>query len=246
MWPRVSNVIVAMIGMSADTWRTPWIAAPISDRCDIVSIQITSTPPAMSAAACSAKTSTASSSDSVPSGAMISPVGPMSPATSARPPAASTSSRRRIAAVRFSSPTRSCEAVEPEPKAVAAERVRHDDPRARLEVAALDPPNDLRLADVPDLRRIAELEARREQHRAHRPVGEDRAALVEQGAPARVRRTRLGGLEGHGRAVRWRTGGRARLGVRGVGGARARGGRAAGAVARAPLGAVAHQRLIDR
>ena len=131
VWPRVSKVIVAMSGMPADAWRTPWTAARISERCDIVSIQITSTPPAMSAARLLREDVHRLFVFSVPSGAMISPVGPMSPATSARPPAASTSARRRTAAVRFSCVDPLVEAVEAEPEAIAAERVRHDDPRAR-------------------------------------------------------------------------------------------------------------------
>ena len=192
VWPRVSNVIVAMIGIPAETWRTPRIAAPISDRCDIVSIQITSTPPAISAAACSAKTSTASSSDERPE-RRHDLAGRPDVAGDERPPTGRVDlgpeeDRRRP--VQLGDPV--LEAVQPEPQPVAAERVRHDDPRAGLEIAALDPPDDLGLADVPDLGRIAELEPRREQHRAHRPVGEDRAALGQQGAPARVGRTGLG------------------------------------------------------
>jgi hypothetical protein len=76
------------------------------------------------------------------------------------------------------------QAVEAEAQPVAAERVRHDDPRAGQEVAALDPPDDVRLGQVPDLGRVAELEAVGEQHRAHRTVGQDRAGLVEEVAEA--------------------------------------------------------------
>ena len=61
VWPRVSNVIVVISAIPGDTRRTPSMAALISVRSDIVSIQIRSTPPATSAAACSAKMSTASS-----------------------------------------------------------------------------------------------------------------------------------------------------------------------------------------
>ena len=61
VWPRVSNVIVAMSAMPGDARRTPSIAALISLRSDIVSIQMRSTPPATSDAACSRKMSTASS-----------------------------------------------------------------------------------------------------------------------------------------------------------------------------------------
>ena len=58
--PRVSKVIVAISGTRGETSRTPSIAARTSSRSDIVSIQIRSTPPAINAAACSAKMSTAS------------------------------------------------------------------------------------------------------------------------------------------------------------------------------------------
>ncbi len=157
------------------------MAALISLRSDIVSIQMRSTPPATSDAACSRKTSTASSYSSVPSGATISPLGPMSPATRASPPAASgPRARRRMAAVRLSSSTRSWRPCRRQPQAVAAERVGQDDARAGGQVAALDPAHDIRVGQVPGLRRVAELESGREEHRAHRPVGQDRTALVEE------------------------------------------------------------------
>ena len=52
----------------------------------------------------------------------------------------------------------------------------------------MDPPDDVGVGDVPGLGRIAELEARREEHRAHRAIGEDRAALGEELPPATVLR----------------------------------------------------------
>ena len=61
VWPRVSKVIVATSAIPGEAWRTPSIAALISERSDIVSIQMRSTPPATSEAACSRKMSTASS-----------------------------------------------------------------------------------------------------------------------------------------------------------------------------------------
>ena len=185
VWPRVSKVIVVTRAMPGAARRTPSMAALISLRSDIVSIQMRSTPPATSDAACSRKTSTASSYSSVPSGATISPLGPMSPATSAVP-AGGVGPRRgaRMAAVRLSSSTRSRRPCRRKPQPVAAERVGQQDARAGVEVAALDAPDDVRVGQVPDLGRIAELEAGREQHRAHRAVGEDRAALVEHGAEA--------------------------------------------------------------
>ena len=45
VWPRVSKVMVAMSAMLGDARRTPSIAALISFRSDIVSIQMRSTPP---------------------------------------------------------------------------------------------------------------------------------------------------------------------------------------------------------
>ena len=84
------------------------------------------------------------------------------------------------------------EPVEPEPEPVAAERVRHDDPRPRLEVTAVDAADHVGVGDVPGLGRVAELESRGEEHRAHRAVCEDRAALRQQLPPATV----LGTLDG--------------------------------------------------
>ena len=126
----------------------------------------------------------ASSRSSVPRGAMIRPLGPMSPATSAVPPAAFTSARQDHGGgpVQLRDPV--LVAVQRQPVPVPTERVREQDPRAGLEVAAVDPPDDLGLAQVPDLGRVAELEAGREEHRAHRPVGEDRAALGQEVAEA--------------------------------------------------------------
>ena len=47
----------------------------------------------------------------------------------------------------------------------------------------MDPADHVRVTQVPDLGRVAELEAGREQHRAHRSVGQDRPAGGEQGFP---------------------------------------------------------------
>jgi hypothetical protein len=60
VWPRVSKVIVVINGSAGAAVCTPSMAARISSRSDIVSIQIRSTRPATSAAACSAKIATAS------------------------------------------------------------------------------------------------------------------------------------------------------------------------------------------
>jgi hypothetical protein len=77
--------------------------------------------------------------------------------------------------------------VKREAEAVAAERVGQQDPRAGVEVAAVDAPDDVRVLEVPDLGRVTELEAVREQHGAHRAVGEDRGRGREQLAPAGLR-----------------------------------------------------------
>ena len=53
-----------------------------------------------------------------------------------------------------------------------------------VEIAALDAPDDLGLGQVPDLGRVAELEPVLEEHGAHRAVGHDRAAVLEQLAEA--------------------------------------------------------------
>ena len=47
----------------------------------------------------------------------------------------------------------------------------------------MDPPDELRLADVPRLGRIAELQAGREQHRAHGAVGDDHRIRIDQREP---------------------------------------------------------------
>jgi hypothetical protein len=78
---------------------------PVSD---IVSIQMTSAPPATSAMACSAKPATASTNCISPTGSRIPPLGPMSPATRARPPASLAASRAISTAARFSSGTFAC------------------------------------------------------------------------------------------------------------------------------------------
>ena len=67
----------------------------------------------------------------------------------------------------------------------------------------MDPPDDVRMAQVPDLGRIAELEAGREEHRAHRAVGEDgrvarRAARASGRWPARPPRAAARRASGDG------------------------------------------------
>src|ERR1700690_15266 len=96
---------------------------------------------------------------------MIAPLGPISPATRARTPAASTSDRRGIAAAGTDTPADQgpvagrfdlgpqedrrgliqlgdsrFEVMEAQSHAVAAERVGQQDPRTGLEIAALDSP----------------------------------------------------------------------------------------------------------
>jgi hypothetical protein len=83
-------------------------AARNSSGAEIVSTQSTSAPPAFSPSACSWKISTASAWVSAPIGSMISPVGPIEPATITARPARSTTSRPSAAATRLSSATRPC------------------------------------------------------------------------------------------------------------------------------------------
>ena len=117
----------------------------------------------------------------------------MSPATRAVPPAAFDlrPSEDRGRAVQLIDPF--AEAMQPEPKPVGAERVGQQDPRAGLEVTALDAPDDVGVGQVPDLGRIAELEAVGEQHRAHRAVGEDRTVFPEHVAELPRRATAIDG-----------------------------------------------------
>ena len=106
VWPWVSKLIVTTIGTPGAAWRAPSTAASTSSSADIVSIQKTSTPPAWSAAACSAKPFTASARSRSPSGARIAPLGPMSPATTASWSGVWATSPARRAAASFSSATR--------------------------------------------------------------------------------------------------------------------------------------------
>ena len=84
----------------------PAKAARASSNDDRVSIQIRSAPPSRSAFACSAKASVAASMDRVPVGSKISPVGPISPATSTWRPLASAAFLSSSAARSLSSATR--------------------------------------------------------------------------------------------------------------------------------------------
>ena len=180
VWPRVSKVMVAMMGIVGSAARTPSMAAVISARSDIVSIQMQSTPPAASEAACSAKPATASSCSSVPSGDMIRPLGPMSPATRAEPPAASTSDAEQDGGRPIQLVDAILMAREPKSEAIAAERIGEQDARARIDVAAVDATHDVGMRQVPDFGRIAELEAGLEEHGAHRAVGEDGTAAIKE------------------------------------------------------------------
>ena len=184
VWPRVSKVIVATRGMPGATRRTPSMAALISVRSDIVSIQIRSTPPATSAAACSAKTSTPLRVVEGAGGRHDRPARPDVTGderlASASVDLAAKEDRRRL--VDLGDPA--LEAMEPQSQPVAAERVGHHDPGAGLEVPAVDPPDDVGMAEIPDLRRVAELQAGREQHRAHRAIGKDRLTVRQECLPA--------------------------------------------------------------
>ena len=123
--------------------------------------------------------------------AMIWPDGPMSPATTTGCSAA-LASTRATAAVRFSWSTRSSRPWSSRRKAIATEGVGQEDLRARGDVAALDPPDDLGVLQIPQLRRIAELEPVGHEHGAHRAVGDDRAVGAEELLPRRHRCIVLG------------------------------------------------------
>ena len=104
MRPAVSKLIVQHQGAPARAM--PRAAARNSSGAEMVSTQSTSAPPASRPRACSSNISAASSMVSGPSGAMISPVGPIEPATTTGRPAASAASRAISAAMRLSSKTR--------------------------------------------------------------------------------------------------------------------------------------------
>ena len=128
-YPRVSKVMLAMMGRRGEACLTPSIAARTSSRSDIVSIQMTSAPPAVSATACSAKPATASTTATHPA-APGSPRWdrcPRRPGLGPQPllPPPGQSQPRPDSAQR----TLVLQVVQPQPKAVAAEGVRQDDPR---------------------------------------------------------------------------------------------------------------------
>ena len=103
--PAVSKLMVQHQG--APVRAMPRAAARSSSGAEMVSTQSTSAPPASRPLACSSNMSAAASTVSGPSGAMISPVGPIEPATTTGRPAASAACRAMAAARRLSSKTRS-------------------------------------------------------------------------------------------------------------------------------------------
>ena len=155
-------------------------AARTSSGADIVSIQMTSAPPAASPSICSRKTATASSWVSAPSGSNRSPVGPTEPATTTGRSAASATPRAMAAAALASSATR-CSAR------WRANRLRlHPNVLVRMMSAPASTKRWCRLAtragmvDVPELRRLTGLEPHLEVVRARRPVGEEHRSGTEQ------------------------------------------------------------------
>ena len=72
------------------------------------------------------------------------------------------------------------DAVQPEPVAIAAERIGEDDVGAGVDEALVEPGDDLRAVDVPELRRLARLQAQLEVVRPSRPVGKDNLASGQQ------------------------------------------------------------------
>ena len=180
VWPRVSKVIVAMIGIDGSAARTPSMAAVISARSDIVSIQMQSTPPAASEARLLGEAGHC---------LVVLERAERRHDQAARPDVAG-HERRAAGRVDLGAqqdgggPVQLVDAIlvarEAEPEAIAAEGVGEQDAGTGVEVAAMDAAHDVRVGQVPDLRRIAELEAGLEEHRAHRAVGEDGATAVEE------------------------------------------------------------------
>ena len=114
---------------------------------------------------------------------MISPDGPMSPATRASPTGRGDlrPEEHGGGAVDLRHPA--LQVVHAKARPVGPERVGHHDPRAGIQVAPVDAPHDVRSVEVPDLGRVAELEAGGEEHGAHRAIRKDRAALIQERLP---------------------------------------------------------------
>ena len=104
VFPAVSKLIVAQTG-SPNSF-TASRAASSSSMAYMVSNHKTSTPPSTSPSACALKASVASLELITPCGSMISPVGPIDPATTTRRSALSATSLAIIAAALFNSKTR--------------------------------------------------------------------------------------------------------------------------------------------
>ena len=178
MRPAVSNDPVAVYGMP--TAIAARAAARISSGADIVSIHATSAPPATRPRICSVNTSTASSSVSAPSGANSSPVGPTDPATTTGRGAASATSRASSAARLVELEHAVLGVVQLQPVPVAAERVREDDVGARVDERPVQLLHPFGMVDVPELGRLARLEAHLEVVRAGRAVGEQHPARCQE------------------------------------------------------------------
>ncbi len=180
--PFVSKLSVQTTGRPVVS--APAIAASASSRADIVSIQSTSAPPRARLAACSANASLAASKPSVPTGAMISPVGPMLPGDDDLAPAlvgdAAGNPRRRLVQFRDAR----FRPVQREPVTVAAEAVGENDVGARVDETAMQRGDPVGVRDVPQLRRVARDESLGEQVAARGAVGEEPRSGGQQSGEA--------------------------------------------------------------
>src|SRR5579863_850533 len=155
-------------------------AARISSGADMVSIQTTSTPPSFKPSICSAKAATASSSESGPSGARRSPVGPTEPATATdRPPCLIRLLARDFGGATIEFAHAILQRMQHEPAAIGAEAVGQDDVGARIDEIAMERGHAIRMGLVPQFRALAGGKAHGEKVRPRSAVGEERPARGE-------------------------------------------------------------------
>lgn len=191
-----SKVMETMIGRSLSA-RMAATAMRTSARSNCVSMRNRSTPPSTRPRACSRRASYSSSGCRSPSGRTNCPHGPMSPATKASRPAASTAARAIRAIVRLNGVT-SMPAGSLRRR--AAEGARQNDVRARGEVVGVDPPEHVRPIEAELFRVFPGGQAPCLQHGPHAPV-------EQQGTPGGECATKIrhavllyGILPLHGRA----------------------------------------------
>ena len=180
--PAVSKLIVPHHG--APVREMPSDAARYSSGAEMVSTQSRSAPPASRPRACSSNMSAAASMVRGPCGAMISPVGPSSPR-----PAPAAGGIGGLAgdgggdAVELVGPALGL--VQPQPAGVAAEAVGQEQVAAGVDRAVVERADLGRLGLVPELRRLAGLEAHVEQRGAGGAVGQQPGPFGEQGFQGR-------------------------------------------------------------